>query len=231
MNYHEGDIIICIVKDVVKTTVFVETESGVKGSIVFSEIAPGRIRNIREYVVPNKIIVCKVLDSRDNHLFLSLRRVKEKERKELIEQYKKEKSYNSIFRKILGEDSEKIINKIKTDNNLIEFIEKARKEPKLLEKYFDKSQVAKIEKVISEKKEKVKEIKQEFILKCKEPNGIKILKSILSVNNNIIYLGSSRYVIKITSNDLKKAGSQMNSILETIEKQAKKEKCEFAIKK
>ena len=231
MNYHEGDIIICIVKDVVKTTVFVETESGVKGSVVFSEIAPGRIRNIREYVVPNKIIVCKVLDSRDNHLFLSLRRVKEKERKELIEQYKKEKSYNSIFRKILGEDSEKIINKIKTDNNLIEFIEKARKEPKLLEKYFDKSQVAKIEKVISEKKEKVKEIKQEFILKCKEPNGIKILKSILSVNNNIIYLGSSRYVIKITSNDLKKAGSQMNSILETIEKQAKKEKCEFAIKK
>ena len=204
MNYHEGDLIICIVKDVVKTTVFVETESGVKGSIVFSEIAPGRIRNIREYVVPNKIIVCKVLDSRDNHLFLSLRRVKEKERKELIEQYKKEKSYNSIFRKILGEDSEKIINKIKTGNNLIEFIEKARKEPKLLEKYFDKSQVTKIEKVISEKKEKAKEIKQEFVLKCKEPNGIKDMdeflkevvlptrfKSIEIIDNEVLMIAGS----------------------------------------
>ncbi len=231
MEYNEGDIIICTVKDVVKTTVFVETETGIKGSIVFSEVAPGRIRNIREYVVPNKIIVCKVLDSRDDHLFLSLRRVKEKERKELIEQYKKEKSYHSIFKKIIGEESEKIISNIKSEHNLIEFLESARKNPKLLEKYFDKSQISKIEKVISEKKEKDKEIKQEFTLKSKEPNGIKVLKEILSIYDNIIYLGSSKYVIKITSNDLKKAGSQMNSILETIEKQAKKEKCDFLIKK
>ena len=79
-TYNEGDIILCEVKDVVKTTVFVETLDGIKGSIVFSEVAPGRIRNIRDYVVPKKIIVCKILYIASDHLFLSLRRVKDEER-------------------------------------------------------------------------------------------------------------------------------------------------------
>ncbi|MEM3112929.1 MAG: hypothetical protein QXI33_00700 [Candidatus Pacearchaeota archaeon] len=230
-TFNEGDLIICIVKDIVKTTVFVETESGVKGSIVFSEVAPGRIRNIREYAVPNKIIVCKILEYKDNHLFLSLRRVKEKERKDLLEKYKKEKSYFSILKKILGHGSVDILDRIKREYGLIELIEEARKNPKILERYFEKSKIPEIEKVISEKKERVKEIRQEFILKCKEPNGIKVIKNILAVYDNITYLGSSKYVIKISSNDLKKADSQINSILETIEKNAKKEKCEFSLKK
>lgn len=231
MNYQEGELIICIVKDIVKTTVFVETESGTKGSIVFSEIAPGRIRNIREYVVPNKIIVCKVLNFRDNHLFLSLRRVKEKERKELIEQYKKEKSYQNILKKILGENSERIIDKIKSEHNLVEFLENAKTNPSILDKYFDKKYIKDIARLTAGKKEKEREIKEEFILKSKDSNGINKIKEILSAYDNINYLGSSRYIIKIISNDLKKAGSQMHQILENIEKQAKKEKCEFILKK
>jgi translation initiation factor 2 alpha subunit (eIF-2alpha) len=102
MEYNEGDLIICKVINIAKTTVFVETLSGVQGSMVLSEIAPGRIRNLRVYVVPNKIIVCKVLHVKGDHLFLSLRRVKEKDRKELMAQYKKEKTYESVIRKLLG---------------------------------------------------------------------------------------------------------------------------------
>src|SRR3989338_7649326 len=112
-NYQEGDLIICKVTDIVKTTVFVETLDGLKGSIVFSEVAPGRIRNIRAHVVPNKIIVCKILSARNDHLFLSLRRVKDKEKKELLEEYKKEKSLESLIKKITGDKCDDIIKKIK----------------------------------------------------------------------------------------------------------------------
>jgi len=57
MEIKEGDLVIATVKKIEGTTVFVEIEdSEIKGSIVFSEIAAGRIRNIREYVVPNKIL-------------------------------------------------------------------------------------------------------------------------------------------------------------------------------
>ena len=102
-KYNEGDIILCRVVEIAKTTVFVETLDGIKGSIVMSEIAPGRIRNLREYVVPKKIVACKILHIRDDHVFLSLRRVKQEERKNLMELYKKELTFKSVLKKLCGE--------------------------------------------------------------------------------------------------------------------------------
>ena len=54
-----GDIVLCTVDRIIGTTVFVGIEGNGEGSIVTSEIAPGRIRNLRDYVVPKKKIVCK----------------------------------------------------------------------------------------------------------------------------------------------------------------------------
>ena len=125
INYQEGDIILCRVIDIVKTNVFVETLDGLKGSIVMSEIAPGRIRNIRDYVVPNKIIACKVMSIRDNHLFLSLRRVKLSEQKEVLEYYKKEKSYEGII-KTISKNSEELIKKINKEYSLREFLDDSK---------------------------------------------------------------------------------------------------------
>jgi len=230
-KYKEGDLILCVVTDIVKTTVFVETEDGIKGSIVFSEIAPGRIRNIREYVVPNKIIVCKILSIHDNHLFLSLRRVNKKETKELLEEYKKEKSFQGILKKMLGEKAEKVINKIKENQSITEFFEEAKENPKILEEYFTKEQAEQISKFIKDKKEKEKEIKKEFFISCNQPDGINRIKKILTSYADITYLGSSKFQIKKKSTNLKQADSEITQTLETIEKQAKKEKCEFRVGK
>ena len=80
-SYNEGDIILCTVEKIEGISVFVTIDKGGTGSIVTSEIAPGRIRNLRDYVVPNKKIVCKVLKVDPNgHVHLSLRRVTAKER-------------------------------------------------------------------------------------------------------------------------------------------------------
>jgi translation initiation factor 2 alpha subunit (eIF-2alpha) len=230
-EYHEGEIILCTVTDIVKTTVFVETEDGKKGSIVFSEVAPGRIRNIRDYVVPQKIIVCKVLNIAPDHLFLSLRRVKDKEKKEMLEVFKREKRLIEVMKKLIGENSVNIVKKINEKYTLAEFIENARENPKIIEEYFDKEQSIRITDVLKEKKEKEREIKQEFLLSSKASDGIIKIKKILSKYNNINYLGSSKYVIKIKSTNLKQADSHISEMIEDIEKQAKKEKCEFAIKK
>ena len=79
MNLEAGDVVLCTVDRIVGTTVFVNIEGDGEGSIVFSEIAPGRIRNIRDYVVPKKKIVCKVLRISGNRMDLSFRRVTLKE--------------------------------------------------------------------------------------------------------------------------------------------------------
>jgi len=64
MELEQGDLVLCTVERIEKTIVFVKVLVGneeIDGSIITSEIAPGRIRNIRDYVVPKKRIVCKVL--------------------------------------------------------------------------------------------------------------------------------------------------------------------------
>ena len=95
-----GDLVLCTVDRVVGTVVFVKIEGQgkeVEGSITFSEVAPGRIRNIRDYVVPKKKIVCKILRMLNGNIDLSLRRVTQKERKEVLEGESLGKSYTSIF--------------------------------------------------------------------------------------------------------------------------------------
>ena len=70
------------------TTVFVSIEDDGEGTIITSEIAPGRIRNLRDYVVPGKKIVCKILSiDKAGNIHLSLRRVTDKEKREVMEQY------------------------------------------------------------------------------------------------------------------------------------------------
>ena len=64
MELEIGDLVLCTVERIERTIIFVKIAFGnkeVDGSIVISEIAPGRIRNIRQYVVPKKKIVCKIL--------------------------------------------------------------------------------------------------------------------------------------------------------------------------
>src|SRR4030042_1972413 len=102
-----GDLVLCTVDRIVGTVVFVKIpveNREIEGGIVMSEIAPGRIRNIRDYVVPKKKIVCKVLRINANgNIELSLRRVSQKEKKEVLEQESQEKSYTSILKSVLGE--------------------------------------------------------------------------------------------------------------------------------
>jgi len=100
MDFEESDVVLCTVERIVGTTVFVKIEGYGEGSIILSEIAPGRIRNIRAHVVPKKKIVCKILRISGNRVELSLRRVTQKERKEVLDEYKQEKSYISMLKSI-----------------------------------------------------------------------------------------------------------------------------------
>ena len=81
MRLEVGDKVLCTVDRIVGTAVFVRIDnSNIEGEIIMSEVAPGRIRNIRDYVVPKKKIVCKVLRiSSSGNIDLSLRRVTQKE--------------------------------------------------------------------------------------------------------------------------------------------------------
>jgi len=228
----EGDLILGTVEKIEHTTVFVRIQDNGLGTIITSEVAPGRIRNLRDYVVPGKKIVCKILkiDSSGN-IHLSLRRVSAKEKKEVMEKYEKEKSAISILKNITP-DFENVSKKIEEKMPVFELFNQARENSSLLDKYFKKEQATKLIAILKERKEKEVEVKKEFKLSSGLSDGLLKLKELLSpYQDKITYLAAGRYSIKITAKDYKKANSEMNNILDDIEKKAKNLHIKFEAKK
>lgn len=240
MNKLEGgQIVLCTVTKIIGTVVFVEIdEYGLEGTITFSEIAPGRIRNIREYAFPGKKIVCKILNIKPEVIELSFRRVKVNERNDFNERGKKEKSYNALIRTMTGEKSEKVISSIKEKYaSLGDFLEVNAENKAELEKYLGKEAAEKIASILKEKKVKEIEVSKKFSLSSKAANGIVAIKKLIREslgkieNCEISYLGASRYMAKIKSKDPKHADSKMNEAISYIEENSKKNNCVFGLEK
>jgi len=222
----------CTVDRIVGTVVFVKIDEDGEGNITLSEIAPGRIRNLREYVVPKKKIVCKVLRISGDRIDLSLRRVTKKEQKEIKEQYKQEKSYISILKSVLKEDTDKIVKEISKQGKVYNFLQEAKQNNKELEKIVGKENSEKILRIIDSQKQKKAIIKKEIFLTTTESNGLELIKNIFKniTNAEIKYISAGKYILQTKSTDIKTADKNLKEILKNIGKKAKKENILFSIK-
>ncbi|MDP3986701.1 MAG: hypothetical protein Q8P81_00575 [Nanoarchaeota archaeon] len=234
-NFEEGDVILCTVDRIIGTNVFVKIDSekgDVEGTITFSEIAPGRIRNIRDYVTPKKKIVCKVLRISGDRVDLSLRRVTLKEQKELREQEKQEKGYQSILKSVLGDKNEETVREILKEDSLNDFLQRSKEDSKELEKIVGKENSDKIIKILKSQKQKTSSLKKEISLTTTEEDGINIIKSLLSKikNAEVRYISAGRYSLKIESSDIKKADHELKETIANVEKEAKKSGVRLAVK-
>jgi translation initiation factor 2 alpha subunit (eIF-2alpha) len=229
-----GDIVLCTVDRIVGTTVFVKIDgNSSEGSIVLSEVAPGRIRNLRDYVVPKKKIVCKVLRiSESGNVDLSLRRVSQKEKKEVVERSSQEKSYLSILKSILGEEAEKVIAEISGKEDLPQFLEEAKANSENLEKIVGKDNSKRILEVLNTQKKKKAIIKKEIHLTTAKPDGIILIKKILEVFKgvNVKYISAGRYSFEMESEDIKTADKKIKEMISLAEKESKKAGIEFSVK-
>jgi translation initiation factor 2 subunit 1 len=233
-NLEIGDLVLCTVDRIMGTAVFVKIDGrNIEGEIVMSEIAPGRIRNIRDYVVPKKKIVCKVLRiSSSGNIELSLRRVTLKEKKEVIEREQQEKSYASILKSVLNEKAEKIIQEIQKEDTLFSFLDEAKSHPENLEKVVGKEEAKKILEILNTQKKKIITIKKEIHLTTIKPEGITLIKKVLEIFKGITvkYLSAGRYSIELESEDVKTADKKIRELITITEKEAKKAGIEFSIK-
>ena len=81
----EEEIVICEVTKIYQNSVFANIiEYDKSGMLHISEVSPGRIRNIYDYVKVGKIIICKILsvNKEKGHVDLSLRRVTESQKRQ-----------------------------------------------------------------------------------------------------------------------------------------------------
>lgn len=231
MELKEDEVVMCTVKSIEGTTVFLEIEGNGTGSMAMSEVAAGRIRNLREYVFPKKKIVCKILKIAENgRIELSLRRVTGKEREKAQEQYKKEKTFVSLLGTFV-QNAHEVTTKIKKAYILADFFDKIKEQPSLLETFIDKESALKLSKMLAEKEEREKHAKKIFMLKTNSDSGLEDIKEILSVPDiEIHYLGSSLFSISSIAANFKEANSKVDAALEKIEKCSKEKKAHFEVK-
>ncbi len=242
MTYEEGDIVIGTVDRLVGTTVFVKLDSEMEGVINFSEVAPGRIRNIRDYVNPGQRIVVKIMriDVQNKRADLSLRRVNQKEKKECMANERKEKELSTLLKIVTKNDdkTKQIFDKIKSKETVLDFFENFLKknEKEILAEFEDfglNDQESK--ELFSMLKEKIKEkkvnVKAEFTIHSEAENGVEKIKGVLTIKNaDIKYLGAPHYMINVEDKDYKEANKKMKEILDEITKRAKVEGCVLEIK-
>lgn len=230
-NLKEDDIVLCTVKKIEGTSVFLEIDGDGTASMIMSEVAAGRIRNLREYVFPNKKVVCKVLKiSSDGHIELSLRRVTGKERETAMANYKKEITFSNMI-KTITKNPQKIIEEIKKKYEICEFFDEIQSNPKLLEEFLAKEEAIRLATLLSEKEEREKQSKKIFILQSQSGTGVYDIKKILEIKGvDIRYLGSSKFSIAVKGSDFKETNAMLDTVLVAIEKHAKENKVHFELK-
>ena len=230
MNYKEGDIVIGKVVRVEPTAVFVELAPGHEGAMVMSEVAAGRIRNLREYVFVNKQIVCKILQINKDHIQLSLRRVTGKEREEAQERFKKERTLMSVCKSIL-KDAKKVLDKIELDIPLADFYDQVKENPERIKPYVTKEEAEKMIAALKTKEDGKKVVKKTFTLTTTSETGLTDIKNVLtSVKASIAYLGSSKFTLSVEDKEFKQAHAKALTLLEQIAKKAKDAKMHYALK-
>jgi translation initiation factor 2 alpha subunit (eIF-2alpha) len=230
MTIKVGDIVTCKVLSIESASVQVETLGGEKGAIVMSEVAAGRIRNLREYAFVNKQIICKVIGTNKEHLELSLRRVTGKEREEAQEQAKKERTLKTMLKSIT-KNTEIIIAKILKTSPLHEFFDTIKANHETIRPFVTKEEAEKIIAALSAKDESIKKVQTIITLGTHAEQGVEDIKKLLSKKEaTITYLGSGKFSVSVGESDFKKARHKLEKILTTIGQEAKEKKISCTVK-
>ncbi|RLE39623.1 translation initiation factor IF-2 subunit alpha [Candidatus Woesearchaeota archaeon] len=227
----ENEIVLCTVTAVKYTSVFVKVNFYDKsGMIHISEISPGRIRNIRDYVKEGKVIVCKVLsvNKEKGHIDLSLRRVNETQRRAKMEEVRQEQKAQKIVefvaeklkmtaRELYDKLSEKILEEYDSLYNC--FSDVVAGEVTLKELGVDPMIADEITDVVMQRvKLPEVELKGEFKLSTYDPDGVGIIKEALAqatkINKDakITYVGGGRYDVVLYSQDYKSAEKMLEKM-------------------
>ena len=240
----EGEFVICTVTNIPYNSVFAKlNEYGKSGLIHISEISPGRIRNIRDYVVEGKVIVCVVLriNQERGYIDLSLRRVNEMEKKKKIERIKQEQKAEKIienYAKPKKLDVEKYYHQIadpilkKYEYVHSAFYDVVEKKATLEELGVPKDIAKEFESVVLEKiHPKVVSVEGTIKIEIYSEDGVEVVKKIMAKHEDerttLLYEGGGKYRISIKSKDYKKAEKLLKEKIEAMEKETEQIKGKF----
>lgn len=235
MKYPKDDeIVICTVSRIFPTTIFCSLDNyGSEGVIPISEISPGRIRNVRDFVKEQKKVACRVLnvDEEKGHITLSLRRVSSRERKDLFDKDEKGKNADRILEILTKKEKIKIddskISGVKEKHgSLFEYFNAlAKNESSTSELGLSKKDSESLLEIVRERI-KIKKVKVSAKLEIKSfhADGIERIKNALNIKDksvSIKYLGTPYYVVEVVGDNYKKIDNKLKETLVKIQQDFK----------
>ncbi len=232
----EEEIVLCKVTKIFPNSVFVELlEFGKQGMVHISEVSPGRIRNLRDFVSIGRQIVCKILsvNLEKGFIDLSLRRVNSNQRREKLDEIKSELKAENLISNVakkLKQDTETIYKEttasvFKEYSHLyLCFRDIVDGKVTLAGLGLRKDLAQEIEAAVIEKfKPKKISIKGEIRLRTYVSNGVEKIKKMLktirefSETISLSYLGAGRYKLVIEDFEYKPAEQTLKKIQEALE--------------
>jgi len=239
----EGEIVLCTVKKILYHSVFVTIDEyeTLEGMLHISEVSPGRIRNIRDFIREDKQIVCKVLriDKEKGHIDVSLRRVNDSQRINKLKEFKQEIKSEKILEQI-GKELEKSLEQVykEVGSKLIEEYGSLNNAFESIALDPEKIESIKIPKRLSDIlskriEEKIKtpeiEVKEIIEISTEKSNGIETIRNILSKLQKgeikITYISAPKYKLSIKASDYKTAEGILLQINQDAEKLATESDC------
>ena len=231
----EGELVLCTVTKIQFHSVFVKIDEFDKSGLIhISEISPGRIRNINDYVKEGKKIVCVILRTNEEkgHIDLSLRRVNTSQRRIKTDEIKQEQKAEMIL-EMLAKDLKKPVDEIyklvskpileEYDMIHMAFEDVVENDVSLEKLGVEKKIAAKLTESIKEKiKPKQVEISGQFHITSYAEDGLEVIKTALikadkiSDSISIKYEGGGSYGIAVIAPDYKEAEETLKKATETV---------------
>jgi len=205
----EGEVVICRVSSVNPNSVFARIEEYDKeGMIHVSEVASRWVRDIREFVRENQMVVCRVTRIDGDHISLSIKRVSREEAASRLNEYKREKKSEKLLEltaKEMGMKLDKAYDEIGNDlietfGSLTKAFDMAAKGAEVLLKHGVKKDWAKALAEVAAKSKTAKgyETKAMLELVSYRPDGVDAIKAALSKlpkDVEVKYISAPRYLL------------------------------------
>lgn len=247
-----GEIVVCTVKRIQPPSVFAKLDEyeDRTGMIHISEIAYGRIRNIKDYVKEEKIIICKVMhvEREKNNIDLSLKRVKGFEARDRLNQFKRDSRFEALMSaasKRLKKDLEWMyknfgIKVIEEYGSLSNFLDYFLETPNVIDDLDVNKDAKKAMKEIlqSMTESKEKQVRHDIALQSFEPDGITKIKQFCEelskqlnaedMKTKISYISAPNYSITTETKNPKKAEKIIKTAFDEFDKKAKSYKINFS---
>ena len=246
-----NEIVKCTVTKIYGNTTFVTLDEYEKeGVLTISEIAPGRIRNLRDHVVENKVIVCKVLrvDEKQNRIDVSLRRVPVPVMREKLETIKKEEYSERIYvdvakqiqcskDELFEKTYEPIFENYETVFEALYEIMLDNKKIDMFSNLNDREKEIFIEIINLRIKPEEVTFRKKFKLSSDASEGVDLIKnsienSLAEINYNrveVVYLAAGEFAITIKHDEMKLAAKFFDKFKLALESRCKKNNMNFQI--